>query len=435
MTMPNSNLEPTSVDSVPPTAPATGSNRLLYVLLVTGLVVVLGWLAWYWHQQQPPQRFRRGLAALDSKDSAGVRRELNGWPSSADYEPHRHFLTGALLLREGKPVPALDEFQRSVNHSDLRVRTLTLSGGALYQLGRQVDAIELFLEVLAEDPKAVDAHRWLGSCYYDLGANQQALTHLTEAADLDPHDPRPHRLIGLMHKDFEHFPDAIAAYQESLRRSAQQPDVEEIRLELAECLVKQRQYDEALVQLKECAASPARHILEAECLRDSQKPVQAMKLVDSVLAAEPENLKALTLKGTAYLEDGDVTSAVEWLGKAVTNHPFNYAARFKYAQALRRSDQTKEADDETKRATEIKAFYDQFTEQHALADKEPDNVAVRHELGLTALNLGRPDLAVNWFRMALALDPNHVDAQRELQKLQDAHMRSKAGAPRAMEKR
>lgn len=420
-----------TTDAVPPASPNSETRSAesppvpraklwLYALVAAAVVAATGWLGWQWNERQPPARFRRALSALDRHDSAGVRRELNGWPNSFDFEAHRHFLTGALLLRDGKPQMALESLGRSVNHPDLRVRTLVLTGGALYQMSRHQDAEGVLQRALEADPENVDAHLWLGSIYYDLGVNPRALEHFLAAAELDPKTPRPHRLIGLMHKDFEHFSEAIEAYEESLRRSDQQPDIDDIRLELAECHVKRLDHEQAMKQLKLCPDSPARDVLEAECLRATGDEAAAAAKIARVLAADPQNLKALTLQGTARLESGDAKGAAESLGRAVELHPHDYVARFKYSQALQRAGRPDDAAEQNKLATETKQLYEKFTAQHDKAEKEPENVQIRYELGQTALSLGRPDLAVGWFRMALALDSHHADSRKALQKLQES---------------
>lgn len=409
----------------PPSSP--NRRRWLTVLAVLAFVAIVAWLARVWHQQQAPARFERALLALERNDMAALRRELNGWPNSPAYAAHRHFLTGALLLREGKPQLALGELDRAAQRGDLQVRARTLAGAALYQLGQPVDAVGVLERAIELDDAAVDAHRWLGSCYYDLGVNQLALRHLRRVAELDERDPRPHRLIGLMHKDFEHYSDAVAAYRESMRRSESQPDIDELRIELAECLVKLRQYPEASELLAKLNSTPITRVLQAECFRATGDSTAALELVDSALRDEPRNLKALSLKGTHYLEDGDPAEAVTWFAQAVAAHPHDYPARFKYSQALQRAGQAAEAAEQTKLANQTKQLYERFTAQHEQADREPNNAAIRYELGETALQLGRPDLAENWFRMTLALDPRHRDAMRELEQLHRAGSSSSTG--------
>jgi tetratricopeptide (TPR) repeat protein len=421
-TMPDSG-SPTSPAATPPSNASAAKDRgarsgpwRLGVLCVV-LVVGLGGLGYQRYWSSAGQRFQRALAALDRGDPNGVRKELPGWPASPAYEPHRHFLAGGLLILEGQPALALDELGYAANTPELQVRTLTLAGQALYQLGQQFEAITPLTRAVAADDKAVDAHRWLASCYYDLGAIHQALSHLEIIAQLAPQDARPHRLIGLMHKDFEHYDEAIAAYRESLRRNPTQAAAADIQFEMAECQVKQRKYVEALETLAKCSDTPPTWVLSAECRHATGQQEQATELVDRALAKAPDALAPLLLAATFDLEGDRVPQAVERLEKAVAKHPRDYEAHFKLAQAYRRAGQDDKAVAAAKTSEELKSLRDVFTQLHQQAADAPQDANLRFRLGQTALALGRPDLAQVWFRMALAINPSHSAAAAELAKL------------------
>jgi cytochrome c-type biogenesis protein CcmH/NrfG len=66
---------------------------------------------------------------------------------------------------------------------------------------------------------------------------------------------------------------------------------------------------------------------------------------------------------------------------------------------------------------EIKAIRDRFTKLHEQAANTPQDAELRFQLGVTALELDRPDLALGWFRMALSLNPRHAGAASALRQL------------------
>ena len=368
----------------------------------------------YWRAQQPDRCFQRALAALEARQFGAVERELGALEGAAEFEPHRHFLRGALLAQAGKPYAALDELGHAVDHPALRLRTLILSAQTLYDVGRYQDAVGLLLQAVKLDPEAVEAHRLLASAYYDLGLTDNAMVHLGRIAELDPADPRPHRLMGLMHKDFENYQAAVASYGESLRRGLGPPQRETALLELAECQLKLRQTDAAMETLAQCQPSADRWAAEAECHHAAGRPDEAMWLVKQALAESPAHLPALLLQGTIALEAGKATEAAEVLRRAVIAHPKDYTARFKLAQALRRAGDEQAAAEQAKTAEEIRALRREFSELHQKAAREPGNVEVRCRLGTLARQLDRPDLARVWFRAALAIDPRHEEARRAL---------------------
>jgi tetratricopeptide (TPR) repeat protein len=263
-------------------------------------------------------------------------------------------------------------------------------------------------------PDSLEALRWLASACYDLGLNDDAVAHLSRIAELDPRDPRPHRLMGLMSKDFENYPVAVKNYRESLRRDARQPDHDQIVLELADCEMKLRHFDTALETLRGCGPSAERWVREAECLHGVSRLQDAQRLLDQALRQDPAHLTGLLLAGTIATEQSDVTAAVDAFSRAVVAHPKDYVARFKLAQAYRRTGNNEAADKHTQVAEEIKRIREEFSKLHETAAAEPANADVRCRLGVLARELGRPDLARVWFRAALAVDPRHADTLRQL---------------------
>lgn len=403
-------------DSAPQPSRSTASpRRWLFVLAGAAALAALAAIvaAWALMHPRPESQFVEACAALARNDHAAARQAAQRLSRLADYAPHAHFLEGAVRLHEGQLPQALDEFGHAVDHPRLRVATLTLSGRALYQLGNLPDARRLLQQAVAADPRSVDAFRWLATCEYDLGLNDEARTHLLRVAELAPQDPRPHRLLGLLHKDFERYAEAVRDYRESLRRGPDQPDGPEIRRELAECHVALRQYQEALEVLARCPPTGARRAMEAECQYGLGDSVAAQRSLAESLRREPGNLAAWTLSARIAADEGDLKRAVDGLSRAVVAFPKDYAARYQLSQAFRRLGDVAEADRHAAIAEKNKALRVRFSQLHEQAAESVDP-EIRFQLGQTALEMDRPDLAKMWFRMTLSLDPQHSGARRML---------------------
>src|SRR5207253_4618412 len=127
--------------------------------------------------------------------------------------------------------------------------------------------------------------------YYDQRAWVPAVLHLVKWAELDARDGRAHRFIGLIYKDLDQPTPAIAAYEEALRRELALPVVEEVKEELAECLVAQSQYERALALLESRADPPKETskltALRGECLWGLGRGPEAQAILDSALAVYP----------------------------------------------------------------------------------------------------------------------------------------------------
>jgi tetratricopeptide (TPR) repeat protein len=376
--------------------------------------VVAGAVVYHWRQSDPARQFALARQAIAAGRWDEVERRMADLDRDPAFAPHAHFLRGALLLEQRQHYGALEEFRHAVDHPELRLETLILSGEALYRAGRLQDAMGLLEQAVALDPSSLPALRWLASSYYDLGLNDATVSTLSRIAELDPHDPRPHRLMALMHKDFEDYTAAVDCYRESLRRSGHQPDQHQIRLELAECEIKQQQYEAALETLSGCAASAERCVKEAECHYALGRTEEAQLLLQQALDEDPAHLAGLLLSTTIALEQGAVDVAVETISRAVVAWPRDYTANFRLSQVLRRAGRDADADRYAKIAEEIKQVRLEFSELHEVADQQPANADVRYRLGVLANSLGRPDLARVWFRAALAINPAHGDTLRQL---------------------
>jgi tetratricopeptide (TPR) repeat protein len=330
------------------------------------------------------------------------------------YQAHSHYLRGAIHLRQGRLIESLNEFSHSADHPELEVETLIMCGQALYQSQRAREAQQFWTKALRRNPSAVSAHRWLGILYYDLGAMDQAIVHLDKTSQLAPEDPRPDRLMGLIYKDYERFADAVPRYRESLRRNANHPDREQILLELAECQIRLSDYAGALESLEQCAPSPARMVLEAECYFARGQADLAQRLTRQALNAAPDDPSTLLLQGRIFLERGDAKAAVETLARAVQLHPMDYALHYNLSQAYNRTGEEENARQAAQRAEQLRTLREEFAALHLQAISAPMNADLRVQLGNLAVKLDRSDLAATWYRAALSLDPSHQEAAKAL---------------------
>ncbi len=372
---------------------------------------------WLTEAQAPGRLFQWGREAFEANQLDPVVVAADGLRGAPGFEPHVHLLEGMVALRMGRLVEAIEEFGHAKDHPDLAGQAYALSGEALYRLRQFRDAERILNEALAIDPQQLHAHRYLAMLYCDLGAMTLAERHLLAVAEADPADPRPHRLLGLIHKDYELYQRAVDDYRQSLARNPQQADDEAIRLELAECLVKLRNFDEALAEIQRCPPSGRRLAIEAECRYGQGDRAAAERLVEEALRLQPRHLEALLLKASVQLDSGDTAGAIRTLEEARTHHPTAYRVRYKLTQAYQRAGRLEDAKREAQATKEYRDLITRFADLHQEAIARPDDLEVRYQLGVTAQRLGRPDLAEAWFTVVLAMDPQHAAARQALASL------------------
>lgn len=387
---------------------------LLVILLTLSLISTLVWQWW----RDPERNFQHGLEALSGGERAGIETAVARLEGVPTHTAQQAFLRAALLLREGEPKAAIELLQSCQDHPDVERDAKILAGEAYYQLGAAGNAKLLWENALALDPESIEAHRWLGVLYFDLGAMDNAILHLQAVSRLAPDDHRPDRLMGQINRDYERPEVAIPHYRETLRRAPNQPDVETVWLELAECEIKQREYASAMESLQHASDSPWQHRLLAECHLNLGDLESARELAEQAVAAEPDNLDGLKLQSRIALTDGDVARAAELLSRAVEIDPFDYHARSQLSVVLARQDRLKDSEIHAKRADELQQLWTRFSDLQIDAINQMTNAEVRYEIAMLAGQLGKIDLARTWLQAALAIEPSHAGALAELAKIE-----------------
>jgi tetratricopeptide (TPR) repeat protein len=413
--------------AVPPAAGMTFKAMALRLVALVGLVGLGALGYWGFHRfvaaVPPEEHFRRGQEAVNVKNWDAVRREAIALEGSAGFEAHSHLLFGHLNLSKGRMGEALDELTRAYDHPDTRVDALVTSGDILYGLNQLSQAENVLQNAREFDPDNLRACKLLALVYYDLGATDLSAQYLGHIALIDPTDPSPHRMLGLINLDFERYTQAVDNFKDSLRLGPNQPDVEEVRFDLATSLVRVNRFEEALEALKECRDTLSVLALRSEALHRAGRPEESLHLAESVLIQDPNNLDALVLKGTILLEMGKSPEAVEILQRSVNLYPKDYASHFKLSQALVRVGQTERGAELLKYSEELRLKRKEFTLLHYDAMKDPYDAEIRVRLGVLASELGMIE-AEDWFRAALALKPDHEEAIRGLNKWMESRKKA-----------
>jgi tetratricopeptide (TPR) repeat protein len=395
-------------------------------------LLFLGWQVWridYLFPANPPQdslEFVRltkedwlsAMKALDQEQTQPAVEYIALSQGDPDLAARRAMLEGRLMLAMGKPRAAEQAFSEALTDLEIRPQALHWLGAAVYAIGNASLAANHWLDAITAKPDQAPTHRSLSMYFYDLGATDNAVYHLRELAKLEPNDGRPLRLLALIHKDNEQYEDAANYYQQALARNLTEATQQEVLFGLTESLLKIREYQKAFETITRCKESNDARVLKAECLSGLGKNDEAIQELNIVLTAEPNQLRALLLRGTLDLENGNTDGAIASLTRAVQAYPLDFAAHFKLSQALRRAEQNELADKEAAESERIRLIRERFAKLHQDASSKPDDASIRVDLGDTAAELQLFDVAKNWYRAALALDPKNEKARISLNKLQ-----------------
>ncbi len=388
-------------------------------------MVACGWVALAWLQQKeesPKECFQAGLAAYEAEDLPTLQANLHHLEDAG-----REFRSECLLLRamslvlQDKAEVALDLLHESARSEATKGRALSLAGELLYRRQDFRNAEGVLKAAIAADPSLADPHRWLVAWYYDIGAMDDALRHLEVITKLEPQDARPWRMRGLILADFERHAEAIDAYTRTLDIGLQPHVEQEVHLELAASLLAARQPDQALQHIELCAETTRALSLRAECYLSQGKTDEAHEALTASLALEPTSPKALMLKATAQRENGQIEQAAKTLELAIATHPHDFDFRFQLMGVYTAIGEKEKAAVQRAEMQRLRALRTKFTELHHQSMQDPNSSRLRYELGKTAQELGKSQLAISWYQAALALDPNNAAA---LQALDEIHERA-----------
>ena len=392
----------------------------------------------------PEEHFEQALLAIEQNDNPEVAVHLVALQQATGFEPHVHLLAGALGTRVGSSNPdaldhAMNELMLAREHDDTRVPALVLIGKKLRDVQQIDQAIATLDQALLINPSYVPAHKWLAAIYYDLGAMQNAHNHLQKIADLDPYNTPSPFTMGIINQDYRRFDLAEKNYEECLSRlelltktpnklHLPRVDYQQVLVRLAQARMQLLEYDKALKTLDGALESRMVLSLQATCLRSIDRVDEAREHLDRAIQMFIDNgqrsgdeetvyQEARRLKGTMLIEEKQYPEARGILEPLCSEYPFDAKSLYKLIQVYRGLGMNKEATDKMKVYEPLRAKRQRFSDLHLEAIAQPKNANTRYELGNLALELGEFQLAFNWFKAALFIDPQHEKTVTAMNKL------------------
>ena len=380
-----------------------------------GLLLVAASLWWWFHPKPPEQILRLGKEALGRNDLDDAEYQVGRLEEAGAFDA-AHLLSALILLSQARSQPsssqqsralcqqALARLNRIQDQGEIRREAISLCGQCYLQLGNWNEAERAFQFLLQQHPDDLDAHRGLAAVTFDLGLFSRTVPHCREWARLDPEDGRPHRLMGMVFKDLSRIDEAIPCYQDALARHLAATVKEEVRLELAECHIRQRDYQQALDTLQNCAPPaallPKLLVLEAESFVAQGKIDQARSRLEKARRIQPDYPDALRLEAKLRLHADENRAAADLLEKAAQLEPANYACRYLLAQAYNGLNRPADAKEQLRLAEEIKSNLDALSKLGHEIMEHPKDSARRLRMAELYQKLHMPEMAARNRRLA-----------------------------------
>jgi tetratricopeptide (TPR) repeat protein len=357
-----------------------------------------------------PAAFVQAWQYLEQGNVHPAQQLLKMTADNSNYEAYAAILNAAIMNKEGHFQEALEELRPALRSDELRIPATVVEAEALHGLGDSLEGLRILNDLLIDNPDLIEAHRALAAIYVDLEAANVAKDHLLKIAELDQNDPRPFRILGQLRKEYDIFDRAIVCYQESLRRNPNQPDREQVLLELADCLIRVHDFDGAGAALEQGKPSLEHEALMAEYLFSLGRTAEAVKRVDLVLKENPNHVRGLLLRADLHLVEQENDEAAALQRRAAELNPFDYEIHRKYGTTLQRIGDGATAVAELARSDELKQLRGRFAELRDKALQPPYDAQLLRELSAVAEQFGRANSAKTWRQLAQALESKSTAA-------------------------
>jgi tetratricopeptide (TPR) repeat protein len=197
------------------------------------------------------------------------------------------------------------------------------------------------------------------------------------------------------------------------------PDHEEARQGLAIALMESKSFAEAAEHLEILRQrQPDNLRLQvglAECRSALGDSAEAARLVDHVLAEQPQFTRALALRGRLLAYQGNYDAAEPWLRQALERNPSDHQARYDLILCLRSNGKEAEAQQHKQKLLQLEEDLRRFNDI-VLRDmvQRPLDPALHCTLGQLLLRSGHRAEGLRWLQNALRLDPQYAPARQAL---------------------
>ena len=392
--------------------------RLLAVVALLALVGVGAWLVY--EHLRASYHLRAARAALERYHDDEARRHLEAclkvWPRNSDV-----LLLLARAARRGSAYDAADHFldlYQDVRGSD---DDLVLERMLLRAERGQLSEVSAFCQARLEQdhPAAPLVFEALARGLMRVYQLKKAEECLRDWLQRQPENTQAYLHLATVYEMTERLSDALAAYRRAVEIDPQRDD---LRLRLAALLLRMGSADDALPHLeflhRRRPDDLQIRVYLARCHELRGDKAKAERLLDDVLARQPEFVPALAERGRLASLAGQGERAEACLRRAVKGDPSDYSTRYQFYLCLVRNGKAEEARRELARLKELENDLQRLQKiLSAEMQRAPNDPNLPCEVGEIALRSGSLEEARRWFQMALKIAPNHARAHKGLAQL------------------
>lgn len=376
-------------------------RRWAWILTVSS-IAVLTCVGSAFLSPDPQLSMTRVLELIDTGDFAAAKILRNESRRSFSETEAWLLLDGFCNVGAGRHRDALRSFARLSPDGPNSGTILRLTGEALYGDGQLAPALKCFLRVVEASPKDADCHRWLAAIQYDLGNMDAALLHIEEVERLQASDYRLFQLRGKIYFEYGQFPEAIRAFTAALERVEDAAKREQLTLELADALIKHKDFSASQKVLEKAAHSIDREVLRAECFASDGQPAEAAAVLQAVAETAPLPLRGTLLLARLKLESGEVAEAQKLLESQSQTDGIQSSEEYHHllAEAFRLAGDADRSQQHLEISSQIKSLKTELTDLNSKAMDAPSDAKVRRDAAAVCEKLGMSEMANIWRKAA-----------------------------------
>ncbi len=296
-----------------------------------------------------------------------------------------------------------------------------------YQKGEYVRAEELLRQVIAADPERASLHVNIGAVYQQLGQHSKAYQHYLKASQLEPDNLSALLNLAALQVNL----NELQAAKETLHRVlAIDATLAEAHLDLAKLYAHEKSWDQAIDHCQACLQ------LDPDSLEAGLALVDALEALDRVEEAiaqaqklrerHPDQVQVLQSLGLLLSKVNQLDDALQILEQAVEIDPACASAYVNMGVVYGKKEQFDKEIDCYHKALQVRPDYARAynnlgaaISRSLLREEGTDIAAEEQEIAAKDLQKDREKLdiyfrACDCFQIALALDPDYVEAHHNL---------------------
>jgi predicted Zn-dependent protease len=230
----------------------------------------------------------------------------------------------------------------------------------------------------------------------------------------------------ILHTTLRNRQEAADAYERILQLD---PEYDVARRRLAELLIAEKKFPEALAHLQQLRQRQPDHpmlaVLLARCLDQMGQQDEAEHLLDEVLARSPHFAPAVAERGQLALRQGQLDQAENWLRESTSQNTRNRQLHYQLIQCLYRQGKRAAAEEELRQLKQLEAKTQRLEIAKEKMLERPQDPILYQEMGQALLAVGETEEGLYWLQRAVRENPTNTSALRALAD----HYRQRGAAP------